>query len=295
MIDKSNIKFSIIIPTYNRAHLIGKTIESLLQQTYSNFELIIVDDGSTDNTEAVITKYTDSRILYFKKNNEERGAARNFGLAQASGNYINYFDSDDIAYPTFLHNAYNCIVQNTFPSALALAYIINYQLYQENITYKNPNKELIYGNKFGCNSIFLETLFAKKNLFSTNRTLSGSEDYILWLQIGAQVKIHFVNEISFEMIHHNERSVISTNLEHIKNQTDAFIFDIYNNPIIYNHYKKDIRIIHSQALSYLSLHLMLRKHKRIALKYMLNSLFTSPACLFYFFRRYLAIIKHLLL
>ena len=71
--------FSIVIPTYNRAHLIGKTIESVLRQEFTDFEILIVDDGSKDNTEEVASTFTDKRIRYLKKQNAERGAARNYG------------------------------------------------------------------------------------------------------------------------------------------------------------------------------------------------------------------------
>ena len=75
--------FSIVIPTYNRAHLIGKTIESMLRQEFQDFEILVVDDGSKDNTGDVVKTFTDSRIQYFKKENAERGAARNYGATQA--------------------------------------------------------------------------------------------------------------------------------------------------------------------------------------------------------------------
>ena len=87
--------FSIIIPTYNRAHIILRAIESVKIQTFSNWELIIVDDGSTDHTEDTIRKIDDPRINYFKKNHAERSAARNFGIAKAKGKYICFLDSDD--------------------------------------------------------------------------------------------------------------------------------------------------------------------------------------------------------
>jgi len=79
--DKNDkILFSIIIPTYNRAHLISKSIKSVLNQTYSNWELILVDDGSEDNTEEIVNSFGDNRIKYFYKKNEERSIARNYGI-----------------------------------------------------------------------------------------------------------------------------------------------------------------------------------------------------------------------
>lgn len=95
---------SIIIPIYNRAHLIGETLDSVLAQTYTNWECIIVDDGSTDNTEHLINQYikSDERFRYFDRPiNRPKGAnaCRNFGLEESKGEFINFFDSDDIMHP----------------------------------------------------------------------------------------------------------------------------------------------------------------------------------------------------
>src|SRR5436190_2046181 len=91
---KTDPFISVIIPCYNRAGMIAKTIISLQNQEYQNYELIVVDDGSTDNTEQVVKKLADKRTIYYKKLNEERAAARNYGAKLAKGNYLNFFDSD---------------------------------------------------------------------------------------------------------------------------------------------------------------------------------------------------------
>ena len=88
MVNKDVPYFSIIIPTYNRASLITKTIESVLLQDEA-FEIVVVDDGSTDDTKEVVNSLLDSRVKYFYKENGERGAARNFG-AQKSKRAIYY-------------------------------------------------------------------------------------------------------------------------------------------------------------------------------------------------------------
>ena len=91
------IFFSVIIPTYNRSTLLINTVDSVLAQNYPHFEVIIVDDGSTDDTQQVVrnTYSNVPQIRYFYKQNEERGAARNFGLKHAKGEYALFFDSDD--------------------------------------------------------------------------------------------------------------------------------------------------------------------------------------------------------
>lgn len=96
-----NSLVSIIIPTYNRAHLIGETLDSLLAQTYTNWECIVVDDGSTDNTLSVLKKYKekDKRFHCYKRPDVSRkgaNACRNYGIEKSNGDYINFFDSDDI-------------------------------------------------------------------------------------------------------------------------------------------------------------------------------------------------------
>jgi glycosyltransferase involved in cell wall biosynthesis len=90
------LKVSVIIPTYNRQDVITKTVHSVLNQTERNLEVIVVDDGSTDNTRAVIEKLADSRVNYFYKTNAGPASARNFGLSKASGGYVAFLDSDDL-------------------------------------------------------------------------------------------------------------------------------------------------------------------------------------------------------
>ncbi|BAO74404.1 glycosyltransferase family 2 protein [Winogradskyella sp. PG-2] len=98
---------SIIIPTYNRAKLLPETLDSILEQSYNNWECIIVDDRSTDKTKEVVNHYTklDSRFLFYERPIERlngANACRNYGFEKSNGQYINWFDSDDIMLPNFL-------------------------------------------------------------------------------------------------------------------------------------------------------------------------------------------------
>lgn len=98
---KNNPLVSIIIPTYNRAHLIGETLDSVLAQTYTNWECIIVDDGSSDNTDEVVGEYVkkDARFQYHKRPDTHKpggNGARNYGFELSKGEYVNWFDSDDL-------------------------------------------------------------------------------------------------------------------------------------------------------------------------------------------------------
>jgi len=89
---------SVIIPTYNRANLITDTINSVLSQTYKNYEIIIIDDGSTDNTKEVLSPYMN-KIAYIYQDNQGASAARNTGIRYAKGEYIAFLDSDDLWLP----------------------------------------------------------------------------------------------------------------------------------------------------------------------------------------------------
>jgi glycosyltransferase involved in cell wall biosynthesis len=98
---------SIIIPTYNRAHLIAETLDSVIVQTYSDWECIVVDDGSTDKTEELLNNYTrkDNRIKYYQRPTDRAkggNTCRNYGFELSNGEYINWFDSDDIMKETFI-------------------------------------------------------------------------------------------------------------------------------------------------------------------------------------------------
>lgn len=94
-----NVIVSIITPTYNRAHTIQKAIDSILSQTFDSWEMIIIDDGSSDRTEEIVKKNKDTRIKYLKKDNGGASRARNYGIEHSSGKWIMYLDSDDELLP----------------------------------------------------------------------------------------------------------------------------------------------------------------------------------------------------
>lgn len=114
MINSKSPLVSIIIPTFNRAHLIGETLLSIQNQTYRHWECIIVDDGSTDNTATVINEYLkqDSRITYYKRpRTRVKGAntCRNYGFELSKGQYVNWFDDDDLMHPEKIEIQINAI------------------------------------------------------------------------------------------------------------------------------------------------------------------------------------------
>lgn len=104
--------FSVIIPLYNKEKCIARTINSVLSQSYTNFEIVIVDDGSTDNSAAIVKTITDSRIRLFQKENGGVSSARNYGIEKALGKWIFFIDADDILLPSSLEKLYKVFISS---------------------------------------------------------------------------------------------------------------------------------------------------------------------------------------
>lgn len=97
------MKVSVIIPTYNRAHLVARSVRSVLNQTYPDIQIIVVDDGSTDDTEKALREFIDAKqILYLPKGNSGAADSRNYGVSHASGTIITFLDSDDEGTPEWI-------------------------------------------------------------------------------------------------------------------------------------------------------------------------------------------------
>ena len=169
-----NPLISIIIPTYNRASLIGETLNSVLSQTYTNWECIVVDDSSTDRTASVVDDFIkkDTRFKYFI-NERTKGAqgARNTGLLKANGNYIQFFDSDDIMYPNHIKMKIDAFQQNP-----------NFDIITSFSHVKNGNNDIIDIFTWITSGKIFEKLILQHTYVDTNSALIKSEilnDYLL--------------------------------------------------------------------------------------------------------------------
>lgn len=121
-------KVSVIIPTYNRQDLVQKTIDSVLNQTFRDWELIVVDDGSTDQSASVLQERYGSRIIYIYQENQGESAARNRGLCSATGEYVAFLDSDDLWHPNKLQRQIEAFAEKPELGLVSTqAYWINYE------------------------------------------------------------------------------------------------------------------------------------------------------------------------
>ncbi len=289
--------FSIIIPTYNRANLISKTIESVLAQTFQDFEVIIVDDGSTDNTEEVIQPFLSENVFYYKKKNEERAVARNFGTQKAKGKYINWFDSDDIMASNHLAHAKELISQNMHSEIVVLSHYISntsLEIKHKIIIPFNPNNILYKGNIFSCNAVFVRKSIALLNPFNENRDLSVSEDYELWLRLAAQYKITSSPNPTSYIIQHNERSVntMKDNSKLIKRFT-SFLNAIDNNSKTVSFLGKNYAYFKMKNYLILSADLAHFGFKKDAIYFLKKALRESPLAISN--KSFWATLKHILL
>lgn len=294
---KPEVFFSIIIPTYNRADFIKATVQSALMQTYSAFEVIVVDDGSTDNTDEIIASITHPKLTYYKKNNAERAAARNYGAQKAKGNYLNFFDSDDLLLPHHLQTAADFIEANNKPEVFHLSY--NFiddkgKLLQNAKPVKGDlNKQLIVdGNCMSCNGVFLRKDIAGQFPFNENRDLSGTEDHELWLRLAARFEIKYCNTITSSIIQHDLRSVMEVNGTKLIKRLELFIKYVEADSVFQEKYKALTPPMKAQAWSYIAIHFAITHNNfKEAMHYFLKAFKIYPP--FVFQKRYWAIIKHL--
>lgn len=287
-----DLKFSVIIPTYNRAHLIKKTLESLLNQTYDNFEILVIDDGSTDDTGDIVKAIRDPRIFYYKKINAERGAARNFGAQKATGEYVNFFDSDDIAYSDHLQSAFDTVIKFNMPDVFVLNY--NYGTPENNISKTGPsfydiNLQIKKGNILSCDGVFIQKEVISSYPFSELRELSATEDFLLWLQLASRYRIYHNNKRTSSIINHEQRSVIAIKKESLIKRIELFLKLATEDQNIKRFYHGRINVLKSNSHSYISLHLSILNDKKGGLKFLWKSLGENPLLLFK--KRFFVILK----
>jgi glycosyltransferase involved in cell wall biosynthesis len=291
--------FSIVIPTYNRANLIVKTIASLQHQNYDHYEMIIVDDGSTDNTADVVQPFLGYKIRYVKKENSERGASRNFGAKLAQGDYVNFFDSDDIALPNHLSEAARLIASHNRPEWFHLGYA---WVTDEERVFKTVNGFkgatlngiMCSGNHLSCNGVFVRKDIILANPFNEDRDLSASEDYELWLRLSSRYPLFYSNEITSWIVNHDSRSVKQINIDKLKKRINLLLHCLQQDEQVMRFYKKDFNKIKTDLISYIALHLTEeKKYKTESINYLLRSIKTSST--FIFKKRFVAILKNLLI
>jgi glycosyltransferase involved in cell wall biosynthesis len=221
-----NPKVSVIIPVYNSERFIKETIESVLNQTCQDFEIIIIDDGSIDKSAEIIKSFTDRRILYIYQKNEGVSAARNKGISASKGEYIAFLDHDDLWLPKKLEEQISVLRAD---SEIGLVYSDCYYVNIEKEMMKRffeqskPYRGAVFPEFFMSNFIPCLTAVVRKDVFKKvglfNPGFSISEDYDLFLRIAELFKVEYIDmPLAKYRIHETNfsKNIILTHREEIE-------------------------------------------------------------------------------
>ena len=201
-------KVSVIIPAYNAMTYLPKTVESVLKQTFTDFEVIIVNDGSSDGIEQWVDTITDNRVKLVSQKNQGAAAARNTGIADAKGAYIAFIDSDDLWEPTKLKKQVYCLDNNP---DVGLVYA-----WTSSIDKNGNNRGKIFANNSegyvweklieenivmsGSAAMVRRDCFEKFGVFDDN--LRFAEDREMWIRIASNYSFAVIKEVLVYYRHH---------------------------------------------------------------------------------------------
>lgn len=196
---KKDFLVSVIIPSFNNGTYIKTAIESVLCQTYKNIEILVIDDGSTDNTEETLKKFLDNnKIIYIKKENGGPASARNMGIELSKGEYVAFLDSDDVWVKTKLEKQIYAIENSDAVIVHTQRFYIhdNVQIEKsENITIGKSLRDLLKNNYIVNSSVLIKKDIIKKYLFDDKPEMFAVEDYALWLNLKSlEYKFAFIDE-----------------------------------------------------------------------------------------------------
>lgn len=228
---KNKPYFSVVIPTFNRARYIKRAVQSIIGQTFLDYEIIVVDDDSTDNTSDVINLFNKFRIKYIK-NNKRVGAAgaRNEGVAVSTGQFIAFLDSDDEALPSWLEKTQKKIKQ--LPpnwGVIYPQYLIKNEstgvLYLKAAKQKEGNiyKNLLRGEGIPVGTpgaVLSKITFEKIGGFDVG--LWGFHDVDLWYRISENYTFHFISE-PLIVVHHHENPRLMGDIQNRKRGAEIFL------------------------------------------------------------------------
>ena len=194
---KINPLVSVIIPTYNRAWIIKESVDSVFSQDFNDFELIVIDDGSTDNTLEILNSYGED-IIVIHQRNQGVSSARNRGLMEASGSLIAFLDSDDLWLPGKLSLQVDFF--NSNPTALICQ---TEEIWMRNNVRINPKKRhkkpagLIFEPSLALCLVSPSAVMIRRSLFDDvglfDETLPACEDYDLWLRISCKYPVCLID------------------------------------------------------------------------------------------------------
>lgn len=278
----SDIIISVVIPTYNSSTFIIKTLDCLRMQTFKDFETVIINDGSKDKTEAVVSKYIifnpDLNMRLINQENRGIAAARNRGIIEAKGRYIAFLDHDDIWRPIKLKNCYEAIHKDPHIDLVChnellrdasgrVVRTLSYGPYTPDMF----RRLLFRGNYLSTSATVVKReVLLNEGLFREYPEFSTVEDYDLWLRLSKKYKFSFLQEVLGEYVI-NERNA-SLNFERHYNNLIHMLklnFSEYEQKTTTDYFLINFRI--SRTYFILAKHFFRKNNLNAALKYISKS------------------------
>ncbi|MFE3870836.1 glycosyltransferase family 2 protein [Flavobacterium sp. ZS1P70] len=224
--------FSVIIPLFNKEKFIEATLKSVLNQTFIDFELLIINDGSTDNSATIIKGFDDPRIRYFYKENDGVSSARNDGIEKAQSDYISFIDADDYWYPDFLEEMFKII--QSYPQEKIFSAAIEIETSKKVIPasysiVKTNDCEIV--NYFTASSketiictscaVFHKTIFEETGNFDSE--IKSGQDTDMWIRIGINYPVVFSWKILARYIY--DENSLSKNKNYVNKKINFSKFE----------------------------------------------------------------------
>ncbi len=239
MTAQRNILFSVVIPTYNRADLILETLETVFAQTYTNYEVLVVDNCSTDTTREILQPLIDAQKIRYicNEKNYERAYSRNVGMANASGDFLTLLDSDDFMYATCLQDALQFIHDNPALQVFHNKFeVVNNQrqvIYKTPfVPLKNQYRALSSGNFMSAIGGFISKEIYTQFRFNLDPEMIGAEDYEFWFQIFARYKAGRIEKVNCAIREHPARSVHDDAYSRLEYQCNTMVELIKKDPVL---------------------------------------------------------------
>lgn len=205
---------TVIVPAYNYANFIGECLDSVLSQTFKSWECIVIDNGSTDNTQEIVKSYSnkDGRIKYHYTNQKGVSLARNLAVSLSHGTYLLPLDADDKIDPTYLEKAVNIMNQNPELSLVYCNAILFGSVNKKWILPDFNYKAMLIENSIFCSALIKKNEFLAVNGYNVNM-VEGFEDWDFWIKyLANNKKVYKLNDILFyyRIKQYSRNSVLDT-------------------------------------------------------------------------------------
>jgi glycosyltransferase involved in cell wall biosynthesis len=246
MNQNTNIIVTVIVPAYNYANFIAECLDSVLSQTFKSWECIVIDNGSTDNTQEIVKSYSnkDGRIKYHYTNQKGVSLARNLAVSLSHGTYLLPLDADDKIDPTYLEKAVSVMNQNPEISLVYCNAILFGSVNKKWILPDFDYKAMLIENSIFCSALIKKNEFLAVNGYNVNM-VEGFEDWDFWIKyLANNKKVYKLNDALFyyRIKQHSRNSVLDTEKQfRLRNQIYQNNLEIYNryfsmSELIYENY-----------------------------------------------------------